>query len=94
MQDRSFTFVLKTPPTAKLVLKAANAQKGSGEPQHMVTSISEEQLEEIAKVKLPDLNTADIEAAKKIVHGTCKNMGIGVEGREHRPTKEPSAVLM
>lgn len=88
MQDRSFTFVLKTPPTAKLILKAAKAEKGSGEPQHVVTSITEEQLEEIAKTKLPDLNTTDIEAAKRIVQGTCKNMGIGVEGREHRPTKE------
>jgi large subunit ribosomal protein L11 len=84
MQDRSFTFVLKTPPASKLILKAAGLNKGSGTPQKVIGSISEAQLQDIAQIKLPDLNAATIDAAKNVIHGTCRNMGIAVEGREHR----------
>ena len=78
-EDRSFTFVLKTPPASVLINKAAGVQKGSAQPQRdKVGSITKAQLEEIAKVKIPDLNTKNIEAAMKIVAGTAKNMGITI----------------
>lgn len=77
--DRSFTFVLKTPPASVLLAKAANVQKGSGEPNKInVGSVTREQLEEIAKTKLPDLNVSEISSAMKIVEGTAKNMGISI----------------
>jgi large subunit ribosomal protein L11 len=77
--DRSFTFVLKTPPASVLLAKAANIKKGSGEPNKVnVGSITREQLEEIAKIKLPDLNASEILGAMKIVEGTAKNMGISI----------------
>jgi large subunit ribosomal protein L11 len=77
--DRSFTFILKTPPASVLLAKAANVQKGSGEPNKVtVGSISVEQLEEIAKIKLPDLNVTELKGAMKIVEGTAKNMGISI----------------
>lgn len=80
-EDRSFTFILKTPPASKLIAKAAGVETGSGEPNRKkVGSISRAQLEEIAKTKMPDLNANDIEAAMKIVEGTAKNMGITVNG--------------
>jgi len=78
-EDRSFTFVLKTPPASVLLAKAANIQKGSSEPNKIqVGSINREQLEEIAKIKLPDLNVAKLENAMKIVEGTARNMGISI----------------
>ena len=79
-EDRSYSFILKTPPASVLLVKAAKIPKGSGEPnKNMVGSISTQQLEEIAKVKLPDLNTQNIESAMRIVAGTAKNMGITIE---------------
>jgi large subunit ribosomal protein L11 len=79
-EDRSFTFVLKTPPASVLIAKAAGVERGSGEPnKKKVGSISRAQLQEIAQTKLPDLNANDIEAAMKIVEGTARNMGITVQ---------------
>jgi large subunit ribosomal protein L11 len=78
--DRTFTFVLKTPPAAVLLRKAANVEKGSGEPNRTkVGSITKEKLKEIAEIKMPDLNANTIEAAMKIVEGTARNMGITVK---------------
>ena len=79
-EDRSFTFVLKTPPASVLLAKAAGVVKGSGKPnQDKVGSITRMQLEEIAQTKLPDLNTSDIQQASKIIEGTARNMGILVK---------------
>ena len=81
--DRSFDFVIKTPPTAFLLKKYAKVQKGSTKgSKEMVATISDSQLTEIAETKLQDLNAYDVDAAKKIVAGTAKNMGIAVEGQE------------
>lgn len=81
--DRSFDFVIKTPPTAFLLKKYAKIQKGSTKgSKESVATISEAQLREIAETKLQDLNAYDVEAAMKIVAGTAKNMGIAVEGQE------------
>jgi large subunit ribosomal protein L11 len=78
-EDRSFDFVLKTPPAAKLILKAAGIEKGSGVPQKdKVGSITKAQVKEIAEVKMPDLNANDIDAAMKIIEGTARQMGITV----------------
>jgi len=78
-EDRTFDFKLKTPLTSELIKKAAGVEKGSGTPNRKkVGKITKAQLEEIAKKKLPDLNTADIKKAMKIVEGTAKNMGIEV----------------
>ena len=79
-EDRSFDFRLKTPLTSELIKKAAGIEKGSGEPNRKkVGKITREQLREIAKKKLPDFNTTDIEKAMKIVEGTARNMGITIE---------------
>jgi len=79
-EDRSYTFVLKTPPAAELIKKAAGIKKGSGKPlTDKVGKISLAQLEEIAKTKLPDLNANDIEAAKKIIAGTARQMGVEIK---------------
>ena len=79
--DRSFTFITKTPPASDLLKKAAKVQKGSSTPSKQTAGkISREQLLEIAKTKLPDLNAYDVESAAKIVEGTAKQMGIVVEG--------------
>ena len=76
-EDRTFTFVLKTPPAARLLIKAAAVQKGSGVPQaDKVGSISKAQLREIAEKKMADLNANDVEAAEKIISGTARSMGI------------------
>jgi large subunit ribosomal protein L11 len=76
-EDKSFTFVTKTPPAATLIKKALKLEKGSGEPnKEKVGIITQQQLEEIARVKMPDLNANDIEAAKKIIEGTARNMGV------------------
>jgi large subunit ribosomal protein L11 len=78
-EDRSFTFVLKTPPASVLIAKAAGVERGSGEPnKKKVGSISRAQLQEIAQTKLPDLNANDVEAAMKIIEGTARNMGITI----------------
>lgn len=79
-EDRSFTFVLKTPPAAVLLKKAAGIEKGSSEPNRQAAgSITREQLREIAETKMPDLNSYDLEGAMKIVEGTAHNMGIAVQ---------------
>ena len=76
-EDRSFTFVLKTPPASVLITKAAKIDKGSSEPnKKKVGSITREQLKQIAQTKLPDLNANDVEAAMKIIEGTARNMGV------------------
>lgn len=78
-EDRSFTFILKTPPASVLLAKAAQIPKGSGQPNSQkVGSINKNQLQEIATTKLPDLNTKDIKQAMKIIEGTAKNMGVVV----------------
>lgn len=78
-EDRSFTFILKTPPASVLIRKAAGIEKGASEPnKQKVATISREQLQEIAQTKMPDLNANDIEAAMKIVAGTAKNMGVAI----------------
>ena len=79
-EDRSFTFITKTPPAADLLRKAAGVDKGSGEPnREKVGAVSAAQVREIAEVKMPDLNAYDVEAAMKIVAGTARSMGIEVE---------------
>ncbi|SEG31808.1 LSU ribosomal protein L11P [Thermomonospora echinospora] len=79
-EDRSFTFVTKTPPAPKLILKAAGIEKGSGEPHKTkVGSITRDQVREIAQTKMPDLNARDLEAAEKIIAGTARSMGIEVK---------------
>lgn len=78
-EDRSYTFILKTPPASVLLTKATNIKKGSSEPNRIkVASITVEQLNEIAATKLPDLNTNNIESARKIIAGTARNMGITI----------------
>jgi|TARA_B110000037_G_scaffold54482_1_gene66766 large subunit ribosomal protein L11 len=80
-EDRSYTFILKTPPASVLLIEAANIQKGSGEPnKEIVGSVTMNQVEEIAKTKLVDLNTSNLTAAVKIVAGTAVNMGIAIVG--------------
>jgi large subunit ribosomal protein L11 len=80
-EDRSFTFALKTPPAAKLLLKAAGVEKGSGEPhRNKVASVTMDQVREIAQQKMPDLNANDIDQAAKIIAGTARSMGITVQG--------------
>ena len=80
-EDRSFTFVTKTPPAAFLLQQAAGIQKGSGEPnREKVGAVSRAQVEEIARTKMPDLNAADVEGASRIVEGTARSMGITVNG--------------
>ena len=79
--DRSFSFILKSPPAAVLIKKALNLQKGSGVPQKdKVGTITRAQLEEIAKVKMKDLSANDVDAAVKIIAGTARSMGVKVEG--------------
>jgi large subunit ribosomal protein L11 len=78
-EDRSFSFILKTPPAAVLLREKAGVEKGSGEPnREKVGSVTRDQVREIATTKMPDLNTNDIEAAMKIVEGTARSMGITV----------------
>ena len=78
-EDRSFTFITKTPPAAELIKKAAGVAKGSGEPHKTkVASLTDDQVREIAEQKMADLNAHDIEQAKKIIAGTARSMGITV----------------
>ncbi|MEV0296787.1 50S ribosomal protein L11 [Nocardia sp. NPDC050710] len=80
-EDRSFDFKLKTPPAARLLLKAAGVQKGSAEPHRLkVAKVTMDQVREIAKTKQEDLNANDLEQAAKIIAGTARSMGITVEG--------------
>jgi large subunit ribosomal protein L11 len=80
-EDRSFTFITKTPPAPELIKKAAGVDKGSSEPhKDKVGSVTQAQLREIAQTKMPDLNANTIEAAEKIIAGTARSMGIKVEG--------------
>lgn len=79
-EDKSFDFVIKTTPTAELLFKAAGIQKGAGNSKkEVVGSITKAQLKEIAEYKMPDLNCNDIEAAMKVVAGTCRNVGITIK---------------
>jgi len=78
-EDRSFTFILKTPPASVLIKKAIGIEKGSGQPnKEKVGTITRDQIKEIAETKMPDLNANDIEAAMRIVEGTARNMGVTV----------------
>ncbi|MBN2017716.1 MAG: 50S ribosomal protein L11 [Candidatus Cloacimonetes bacterium] len=78
--DRTFSFITKTPPAAVLIKKEASLAKGSGVPnREKIGSITEEQVEKIAKIKMQDLNAADLEAAKKMVAGTARSMGITIQ---------------
>lgn len=80
-EDRSFDFKLKTPPAAKLLLKAAGVQKGSAEPhRNKVAKVTMDQVREIAKTKQEDLNANDLDQAAKIIAGTARSMGITIEG--------------
>jgi large subunit ribosomal protein L11 len=80
-EDRSFSFVLKTPPAARLLLKAAGVDKGSGEPHvKKVASVTMDQVRQIAQTKMDDLNATDIDQAAKIIAGTARSMGITVKG--------------
>lgn len=80
-EDRSFTFILKTPPASVLLKKAAGVDKGASQPNRTTAgTITRAQLQEIAQTKMPDLNANDIEAAMNIVAGTARNMGIKIEG--------------
>ena len=79
--DRSFSFITKTPPAPVLILKAAKIEKGSGEPnRNKVGSLTKAQVEEIARLKLPDLNAASLEAAERSIAGTARSMGIEIKG--------------
>ena len=78
--DRSFTFITKTPPAAVLLLKAAKIEKGSGTPNRTkVGKVTKAQVEEIAKLKMPDLNAVDLEGATRIISGTARSMGLVIE---------------
>lgn len=80
--DKSYSFITKTPPAAILIKKAVNIAKGSPEPnREKVGKLSQKQLEEIARIKMPDLNAYDVEAAKQIIAGTARSMGIEIEER-------------
>ncbi len=78
-KDRTFNFITKTPPASYLLKKAAGIAKGSGEPnKEKVGKVTDKQIEEIAKAKMPDLNAYSLDAAKKIIEGTAKNMGLEI----------------
>ena len=79
-EDRSFTFVLKTPPTPVLIRQAAGLDKGSPNPKDIVASITDAQVTEIAQIKMPDLNANDLDAAKLQVAGTARSMGVEISG--------------
>ncbi len=80
-KDRSFDFVIKTPPASVLLMKAAGIQKGSAEPnKNKVGKVTRAQVKEIAETKMPDLNAYDVEAAMRIIEGTARSMGLEVEG--------------
>lgn len=78
-KDRTFTFIVKKPPASRLILKKLGIEKGSTKPQNKIAKLSKQQLEEIAAEKMEDLNTQDINEAKKVIAGTARSMGIGTE---------------
>lgn len=79
--DRSFAFITKTPPASVLLIKAANIEKGSGEPnREKVGTVTAEQVREIARIKMPDLNATSEQAAMRMISGTARSMGIVVDG--------------
>lgn len=78
-EDKTFSFVIKTSPVAGLILKAAGVAKGSANPKQIIGHITKDQLQKIAEYKMPDLNCHDLDAAMRIVEGSCKNMGIKVD---------------
>jgi len=78
-KDRTFTFIVKKPPASRLVLKKLGIEKGSQKPQNKIAKLSKQQLTEIAEEKMEDLNTNDIEQAKKVIAGTARSMGIDSE---------------
>ncbi|MBI5465905.1 MAG: 50S ribosomal protein L11 [Candidatus Kerfeldbacteria bacterium] len=79
-EDRTYSFILKTPPAAELLKKAAGIAKGSGKPlQEKVGKVTRKQIEEIAKIKMPDLNANDVPSAMKIIEGTARQMGLTVD---------------
>ena len=93
-EDKSFTFVLKTPPAAFLIKEKLGLESGSGIPQlRFVGTLTQDQLREIAEVKMPDLNANTIEAAMEIIAGTARSMGVRVEGREMKKVYKPSKKL-
>ena len=80
-EDRTFDFVLKTPPTASLILKAAGIEKGSAKgANHIVATLTKDEIKKIAEIKMPDLNAYDLDSAIQIVAGTARNMGIAIKG--------------
>ena len=80
-EDRTFSFILKTPPASSLILKAIGVEKGAGKPpSQKVGTITKKQLEEIAQIKMVDLNANDLKSAVKIIAGTCRSMGVDVGG--------------
>ena len=82
--DRSFSFITKTPPTSFLIMDAIKLKKGSGEPnKEKVGEITEKQIKEIAEIKMPDLNAANIESAMSMVKGTARSMGVTVKGQSN-----------
>lgn len=90
-EDKTFTFVLKTPPAAVLIKQKLNLKSGSGIPQlKKVGELTEDQLREIAEIKMPDLNANSIEAAMEIVAGTARSMGVSIEGRAPKKVYVPS----
>lgn len=92
-EDKSFSFITKTPPAATLIKKALNLEKGSGEPnKNKVGVLTSEKLEEIARTKLTDLNAKDLEAAKKIIEGTARSMGVEIENRSGDKSEEGKEV--
>ena len=93
-EDKTFTFVCKTPPAAVLIKEKLGIKSGSGIPQlKTVGTLSLDQLREIAEIKMPDLNANDIEAAMEIVAGTARSMGVRIEGREMKKVYVPSKKL-
>ena len=97
-EDKSFTFVCKTPPAAVLIKEKLGINSGSGIPQlQSVGTLTEDQLREIAEIKLPDLNANTVEAAMEIIAGTARSMGVRIEGREMKkkyvPSKKVAAML-
>jgi len=75
-KDRTFTFIVKKPPASRLILKALGIEKGSTKPQNKIAKLSKQQVEDIAKEKMEDLNAVDLEGAKKLIAGTARSMGI------------------
>ena len=97
-EDKSFTFVCKTPPAAVIIKEKLGIKSGSGIPQlKTVGTLTDAQLTEIAEIKLPDLNANDIDAAKEIIAGTARSMGVRIEGREMKikyvPSRKVAAML-